>query len=83
MGAFLLTLVLLGCLLLWIRALLRRSRLAIGLAIGVVLALLGMPVVRYIGGLDHVPVWVPPLPFAAIALSLFGFGLLAWFWGED
>lgn len=83
MGAFIVTLVLLGCSLLWIRALLRGSRLAIGLAIGVVLALLGMPVARYIGNLDHLPVWVPALPFAAVAVSLFAFGLLAWFWGED
>ena len=33
--------------------------------------------------LDHMPVWVPAVPFALIALTLFGFGLLAWFWSED
>jgi hypothetical protein len=83
MGAFLVTLVLLGCCLLWIRALLRGSRLAIGLAVGVVLALLAAPVARSVATLDHLPVWVPALPFAAIAISLFVFGLLAWYWGED
>ena len=29
------------------------------------------------------PVWVPALPFALIALALFAFGLLAWFWGDE
>jgi hypothetical protein len=69
--------------LLWIRALLRGSRLAIGLAAGTGLALLGTPVVRAVATLEHVPVWLPALPFAIVALALFAFGLLAWYWGED
>ena len=44
--------------------------------------LIGGPFVRSVV-IDHVPVWVPPLPFALIAITLFGFGLLAWFWSED
>lgn len=29
------------------------------------------------------PIWLPALPFAVIALTLFGFGFLAWHWGRD
>ena len=83
MVASLITLVLLGCLLLWIRAWERRSRLAIGMAAGAAVALLGAPLVVALSRTQHMPVWVPALPFALIAISLFGFGLLAWFWSED
>jgi hypothetical protein len=83
MWASLITLVLLGCLLLWVRAWQRGSRFATGLAIGAALALVGVPLVRSIGSMEHFPVWAPPLPFAVIAITLFAFGLLAWFWGEE
>jgi hypothetical protein len=33
--------------------------------------------------LKTLPVWLPALPFAVIALTLFLFGLLAWFWGTE
>ena len=39
--------------------------------------------VGLVGGMQRMPIWVPALPFALVAISLFGFGLLAWFWGED
>jgi signal transduction histidine kinase len=29
------------------------------------------------------PPWLPALPFAVIALTLFVFGFLAWRWGPD
>jgi len=80
MASSFITLVLLGCLLLWLLAWQRRSQLAIGIAIGVVLGAIGAPAV---GGIHHMPIWLPALPFALVALSLFGFGLLAWFWGEN
>jgi hypothetical protein len=83
MTASLVTLVLLGCMLLWLRAWQRRSRMAVGVAAGAAVALLVWPVVVALGRTQHMPVWVPALPFALIAISLFGFGLLAWFWSED
>jgi hypothetical protein len=83
MAASLVTLVSLGCLLLWIRAWQRRPQLAIGIAVGVLLVLIGGPVVRAVSGVNEMPVWGPALPFALIAITLFGFGLLAWFWGEE
>jgi hypothetical protein len=82
MFASLITLVLLGCILLWVLAWQRGSQLAVGIAIGAVFVLIAGPIARSIK-IDHVPVWAPPLPFALIALTLFGFGLLAWFWSED
>jgi uncharacterized membrane protein (UPF0136 family) len=83
MWASLITIVLLGCLLLWARAWLRGSRFAFGLAIGVGLVLVVGTVLRSAATFDHMPVWAPALPFAAIAITLFGFGVLAWFWGEE
>jgi hypothetical protein len=83
MFASLMLLLGLGCMLLWILAWQRGSRLAVGIAIGAALVLIGVPLVRAMSALDHVPIWGPPLPFALVALTLFGFGLLAWFWGEE
>lgn len=83
MTTSLITLVLLGGMLLWIRAWERGSRLAIGIVIGAALALVAGPVIRGIVAAGPMPVWIPALPFALIALALFGFGLLAWFWGDE
>jgi hypothetical protein len=83
MTAAVITLVLLGCMLLWIRAWQRGSWLASGAVIGAVLALAALPVFRAIDATGHVPVWLPALPFALIATALFAFGLLAWFWGDE
>lgn len=83
MWASLVTVVLLAGLLLWVRAWQHRSRFAIGLAIGGALVLLGSLFLQSAPVFDHMPVWAPALPFAVIAVTLFGFGILAWFWGED
>lgn len=83
MYAFVITLVLLSGLLLWYFAWQRGSQVARGIAIGAVLVLVGGPVIRAASSLDHVPIWAPALPFALISITLFGFGLLAWFWGEE
>lgn len=83
MWASLITVVALGCLVLWLRAWQHRSRFAIGLAIGGAFLLLGSLVLRSPPNFDHVPVWAPALPFALVAITLFGFGILAWIWGED
>jgi hypothetical protein len=83
MSAFVIMLVLLSGLLLWYFAWQRGSQVARGIAIGALLVLVAGPVIRAAGSLDHMPVWVPALPFALIAIALFGFGLLAWFWGEE
>jgi hypothetical protein len=75
--------VLLGGLLLWFFAWQRGSFVARGIAIGGILVLVVWPIIRAAGSLDHIPIWAPALPFALIAVTLFCFGLLAWFWGEE
>ena len=77
MIAFLLVL-----LLLWRLAWRNQPMLAVGIGIGVILggvigAIVGAPT------LESVPIWLPPLPFAIVAFTLFFFGILAWFWGDD
>jgi hypothetical protein len=83
MTASLITFVLLGCMLLWIRAWQRGSQLATGVVIGAVVALGAVFALRAIGAADPMPVWLPALPFALIATTLFAFGLLAWLWGDE
>jgi hypothetical protein len=83
MWAFLTTLVLLGLALLWLRVWLRHSRFAQGVVLGVILAIPAHMLVSKLVNLPHLPIWLPALPFALIAISLFGFGLLAWAWTDD
>lgn len=83
MYASVITLLLLGGLLLWIFAWQHGSQLARGIAIGAILVLVCEPLVRAVIAQEHLPVWVPALPFALIAITLFGYGLLAWYWGEE
>jgi hypothetical protein len=83
MTASLITFVLLGCMLLWIRAWQRGSQLATGAVIGAVVALGAVFAFRAIGAADPMPVWLPALPFALIATTLFAFGLLAWLWSDE
>ena len=33
--------------------------------------------------MHEMPIWLPPLPFAVIALTLLGLGIGAWFSGKD
>jgi hypothetical protein len=74
-----------GCLLLvalLVAALRGRVEFVIGIAIG--LALAGVAAVASPGFDVHkIPPWLPALPFAFVALTLFFFGALAWWWGSD
>jgi len=74
--------VVLALLLLWRLAWRSQPLLAVGIGIGV---LLGWVVASTVEApsLDSIPVWLPPLPFAIVALTLFVFGVLAWVWGDD
>jgi len=50
-------------------------------------ALIGLPLAwifsrlltPYITGMNQIPIWLPPLPLAIIALTLFVFGTIVWF----
>lgn len=49
--------------------------------------LLGLPVAwmasvwlrPYVTGMEHIPLWLPPLPFAIVATTLFVYGAMIWF----
>jgi ABC-type sulfate transport system permease component len=62
-------------------------RLAFGILIGLPIAwiisrLLIAPLFS-INDMHDFPVWLPPLPLATIALSLFVFGAVVWFRGNE
>ena len=59
-----------------------QRRFAVGTVVGAVVAALVALIARPFE-LTHIPIWLPPLPFALVAITLFCFGALAWFWGED
>lgn len=82
MGELLVTILLIGLALLWVFAWRSQRRFAVGTVVGAVIALLAVWLVRPFE-LQHIPIWLPPLPFALVAITLFCFGALAWFWGED
>jgi hypothetical protein len=54
---------------------------AFGITLGVVLAVVVAVVARPFD-LHQVPLWLPPLPFAVVACSLFSFGVWAWLLGR-
>ena len=85
MAASLVTLLALGCFAaLDLSSCGAAPRWRIGIAIGVVLGAIGALLLGCAGrNASTYRSGVLPLPFALIAVSLFGFGLLAWFWGED
>src|SRR5262245_14406895 len=59
----------------------RQPNLALGIFFGVAIAAPLAALVRP-SHLHSVPVWLPPIPFAAVAISLFGFGIWAWVLGR-
>jgi len=70
-----------GFLALWTVAWRRRPILALGIFIGAAAVL----VATALGGPSrphHMPVWLPPLPFAIAATLLFYFGTAAWLWSR-
>ena len=75
-----LVVVFLAFLILWGFAWRNQTRLAFGIFIGIgvgwLVAALSGPI-----AMDHIPLWLPPLPFAVVALGLFIFGAAAWFLG--
>jgi len=68
--------------LLWSLAWRNRPRFAFGIYLGVASACVIVPLVR-LAGIRHMPVWLPALPFAVIAITLLCFGILAWRWGRS
>jgi hypothetical protein len=69
-------------LLLWHLAWRKQPTLAFGIFLGVASVCVIAAVFRP-SGIQHVPVWLPALPFAIVAIALFCFGILAWVWGRS
>jgi len=68
-------------LLLWTLAWRNRPILAFGVFLGTAAVCLLAFVIRP-SGIQHIPLWLPPLPFAVVAITLLYFGFLAWWWGR-
>jgi hypothetical protein len=66
---------------LWTFAWRKRPILAFGIFIGTATVLV---ITALIGPSrpQHVPLWLPPLPFVVAAIMLFYFGTVAWLWGR-
>lgn len=75
-------LALLGLVILWGLAFWKRPQLAYGVLIGVICAALVTFLSRSVE-FHEIPVWLPAVPFAVVALALFFFGFLAWYWGRS
>jgi hypothetical protein len=58
----------------------RQPYLAAGMVLGLGVAIVVVSVVRL--DFHTIPIWLPPLPFAAVALTLFCFGVWAWRLGK-
>ena len=72
----------LAFLVLWSLAWRSRPTLAFGIFLGTVGGCVLAAVLRSIE-IQHIPVWLPALPFAIVALTLLYFGVLAWWWGRS
>lgn len=66
---------------LWTLAWRRQPFLAFGIFLGTASVCVLAALVRPMSP-QHLPIWLPPLPIAVVALSLFYFGTLAWLWGR-
>jgi flagellar biosynthesis protein FliQ len=55
------------------------AALIVGVLIGLPIAwILSRLMTPYVTGMNQIPLWVPPLPIALIALALFYFGFRTW-----
>lgn len=81
MGLLLEVVVILALLFLWVLAWRHQTKLALGITFGMMLVWL---LAATLGPLtmEKIPLWLPPLPFAIVAITLLCFGIWAWFRGD-
>ena len=73
-----------ACLLVWGSLWKKNLVLAFGVLIGVLAAWgLSYFLEPYVTGMEEIPVWLPPLPLATVALVLFVYGVLVWIRGNE
>jgi len=77
-------LIVIALLLVW-RALWHRNLLmAFGVLLGVLLAwMLSYAITPLVTHMETIPIWLPPLPLATVALILFVYGGLVWIRGSE
>ncbi len=69
-------------LLIWARIWHTNPKMAFGVLLGLPIAwVVSHLITPYLAGEAPVPVWLPPLPIAIVALTLFVFGALVWIRG--
>jgi ABC-type sulfate transport system permease component len=72
------------CLFAWAAIWKQNLVLGFGVLIGVLLAwVLSYPIEPYVTGMKEIPVWLPPLPLATVAIVLFIYGALVWIRGSE
>ena len=67
---------------LWVLAWRTQVNLAFGIALGIMIDWVVAAVVGPIR-FEQIQIWLPPLPFAIIAVMLLCFGILAWRWDDQ
>jgi uncharacterized membrane protein YhdT len=56
-----------------------QPKAAFGVLLGLLLAwIFSRLITPYVTGMTPIPLWLPPLPLAIIALTLFVFGIVTW-----
>jgi hypothetical protein len=71
----------LALLALWGLAWRNQPTLAFGIFLGTVsVCVLGALILPF--DIQHIPIWLPALPFTIVAIVLLYFGILAWWWGR-
>src|SRR5690606_9148455 len=61
-----------------------QPKLAFGVLLGLPVAwLLSRLIAPYVSGAAEIPVWLPPLPLATVAVMLFVFGTIVWFKADN
>lgn len=73
-----------ACLLIWATLWKKNLVLSFGILLGVLLAWLASYALEpFITGAKQVPVWLPPLPLATVALVLLVYGSVVWIRGNE
>lgn len=58
----------------------RNVVLAFGVLLGLPIAWIASLLIKpFVTGMKDIPTWLPPIPFATVAITLFIYGTLTWF----
>ena len=70
--------------LIWGRMWQGQPKLAFGVLIGLLIAWFLSRLIRpFLTGMETIPLWLPPLPFAIVAISLLAAGAWIWFKADN